>query len=428
MIPDPTLTAIAIAILIMMSGFFSGSETALTAASRARMHRLAQDGDARAARVDRLKEDNEKLIGTILLGNNAVNILATALATSMFSALFGDYGVLIASGVMTLIVLIFAEVLPKTLAIRNPDQGAMLVSRPIGTLVPVLSPITNTIQVIIRGTLHLFGIDIRADTAVLSAHDELRGTIALHAQEGSMIKPHRDMLGSILDLDDIDVEEVMIHRRSMEMIDADIGAEAIVESVVQSPHTRIPLWRGDTENIIGILHAKDVLRAVRNCDGSLTMAQIEELAVEPWFVPETTSLREQMNAFRERQAHFALVVDEYGALMGVITLEDIIEEIVGDILDEFDEAHAGIRPQKTGQVVADGTTTIRDLNREMDWDLSDEHANTIAGYVIHEAQTIPDSGQAFLFHDYKFEVLKKERNQIISLRITPPEPEEPEDE
>ncbi len=425
---DPMLTGLAIIILIMMSGFFSGSETALTAASRARMHQLAREGNRRAGRVEVLKSDNEKLIGTILLGNNAVNILATALATSMFSALFGEYGVVIASAVMTLIVLIFAEVLPKTMAIRNPNSGAMAVGGVISVLVPVLSPITSAVQAIIRGTLHIFGIDISANQAVLSAHDELRGAIQLHAQEGNMIKPHRDMLGGILDLDDLDVEEVMIHRRSMEMIDADIGPDAIIESVVNSPHTRIPLWQGDTENILGILHAKDILRAVRNSEDSLTMEQIEALVNEPWFVPETTTLREQMNAFRERKAHFALVVDEYGALMGMVTLEDIIEEIVGDITDEFDITHMGIRPQNTGQIVVDGTTTIRDLNREMDWELSDEHANTIAGFVIHEAQAIPDAGQAFMFEGYKFEVLQKQRNQILSLRVTPPQPDEPDEE
>ena len=422
MTPEIGLTILAILVLLCLSGFFSGSETALTAASRARMHKMAQQGNRRAAVVENLKGDTEKLIGTILLGNNAVNILATAITTSLFSTLFGEYAVAIATGVMTVLVLIFAEVLPKTFAIRNADKGAMLVGPIIRFLVPIMSPITIAVQAIVRATLRMFGIDISANQQVLSAHDELRGTISLHAQEGTMMKPHKDMLGSILDLDDVDVSEVMIHRRSIEMIDIDIGADGILEHVVNSTHTRIPLWKDDPENIIGVLHAKDVLRAVRTSGGVLTDDDVNALVGEPWFVPETTTLREQLNAFRGRHTHFALVVDEYGALMGLITLEDILEEIVGDISDEHDEARRGIRPQSDGRIIVEGLTTIRDLNRQMEWELSDDNANTIAGYVIDHAQTIPEPGQVFMFDGYKFEILKRHRNQITLLRISPPEP------
>jgi Mg2+/Co2+ transporter CorB len=420
------LSVVAIFVLLLASAYFSASETALTAASRARVHRLAHGGNRRAQAVERLKKDNERLIGTILVGNNAVNILATALATSLFTRLFGEYAVAVATGAMTVLVILFAEVLPKTLAIRSPDRGAMLVAPSIGVLVKVLSPLTRAIQAVVRTVLGVFGLGISADQPVLSAHEEIRGAIDLHAREGGMIKPHRDMLGSILDLDELEVSEVMVHRRNMQMIDASIGAEAIVEAVVRSPYTRIPLWRDNPENIIGILHAKDILRGVRQRGAPPTMDQIEALLSPPWYVPDTTSLREQLNAFRERRSHFALVIDEYSDLKGLVTLEDIIEEIVGDIADEHDIARRGIRPQADGRLIVEGTTSIRDLNRAMDWNLSDENATTIAGYVIHEAQTIPEAGQAFKFKGFKFEVLQKRRNQLALLRITPPEPVEAE--
>ncbi|MBI1181336.1 MAG: DUF21 domain-containing protein [Alphaproteobacteria bacterium] len=418
------ITAVSIFVLLMLSAYFSASETALTAASRARMHRLAEHGNRRAQIVSELRKDDERLLGTILVGNNGVNILATALATSLFTQLFGEYAVVAATGAMTVLVILFAEVMPKTLAIRDPDRGAMMVAPALRVLVKVLSPITRAITVLVRASLGLFGLGVTADQPILSAHEEIRGAIDLHAREGSMKKPHRDMLGGILDLDELEVSEIMIHRRSMQMIDASVGPDGIVEQVVSSPYTRIPLWRDNPENIIGILHAKSILRALRKQESAPTMEEIEADLSTPWYVPDTTSLREQLNAFRERRSHFALVIDEYGALQGLVTLEDILEEIVGDIADEHDIARRGIRPQADGRLIVEGTTSVRDLNRAMDWQLSDDHATTIAGYIIHEAQTIPETGQTFKFNGYKFEVLQKRRNQLTLLRITPPEPVE----
>jgi Mg2+/Co2+ transporter CorB len=422
MTTQATLTALAILVLLLLSAFFSASETALTAASRARMLRLARGGNKRAMAVQDLQKDVEQLLGTVLLIYNAVNILATALATSLFTGMFGEYAVAAATAAMTVLVILFAEVMPKTLAIHNPDRSAMIVGPTIKVLVRLLSPLTNAVQKLVRFALGMVGLGIEHNQPVLSVKDELRGTIELHAHEGSMIKPHRDMLGSILDLDDLEVSEVMVHRGSMLMIDAAIGAEAIVDAIIRSPYTRVPLWRDNPENILGVLHAKDVLRKSREQDDDLTMAQIEALLLPPWYVPDTTSLREQLNAFRARRSHFALVIDEYGALKGLVTLEDILEEIVGDIADEHDVARRGIRPLPDGRLIVEGTTTIRDLNRAMDWELSDEHATTVAGYVIHEAQTIPEAGQAFKFHGFKFDVLQKRRNQLTLIRITPPEP------
>ena len=416
------VSSFSVVLLILISAFFSGSETALTAVSKALVHRLSSEGDRRALIVERLIGNRERLIGGVLLGNNLVNILASAIATSVFIDLFGNAGVAYATLAMTALVLVFAEVLPKTYAISSPDRTALSVGPFLAIIIALLSPVVITVQKLVRGLLHGFGIDIDAEREVLSAHEELRGALDLQVQEGGMVKHERDMLGGILDLTNVEVDEIMVHRQKMVMIDADLPAKKAVEQILESPFTHMPIYRGDTDNIIGILHAKDVLRAISKPGARIEDLDVEALAGEPWFVPETTTLREQLNAFRRRRAHFALVVDEYGALMGLVTLEDIIEEIVGDISDEHDPFVRGVRPQRDGSIVVEGTVTIRDLNRQFDWNLSDEWATTVAGYVIHEARSIPDVGQVFSFGGFRFEILRRHRNQVTLLRIRPPEP------
>ena len=361
----------AIVALIMISAFFSGSETALTAASRAHMYRLEQDGDRRARLVNRLRQRKERLIGGLLLGNNLANILASALATNVLIGVFGNAGVAYATVVMTALVLIFGEVLPKTYGINQPDRMALFVAAPVRIVVTALSPIVLAVQAVVLVTLRVAGVDVRAGS-MLSASEELRGTIDLHAHEGTMVKHERDMLGSILDLDQVAVADIMVHRKNMKMIDAGEPAAKIVEEVLASEHTRLPVWRDNLDNIIGVLHVKDLLRAVAAAGGKGEQLDIARIAAKPWFVPETTTLLEQLTAFRQRRAHFALVVDEYGALMGMVTLEDILEEIVGDIRDEHDMPVSGVRPQPDGSYIVDGQVTIRDLNRQFDWRLPDD--------------------------------------------------------
>jgi len=409
----------AIVLLLIFSAFFSGSETALTAASRARMHHLAEEGNKRARRVLYLTEDRERLIGAILLGNNLVNILASALATSLFLALFGDAGVVYATLVMTAVVLIFAEVAPKTFAITNTDRVALAVVQPLRLIIYLFGPVTAAVQFIVRHTFRIFGYDVDDQAQVLSAHEELRGAINLHHYEGSVVKIDRDMLGGILDLRDLEVSDIMVHRKNIAMIDAAQTNSEIVSQVLASPHTRIPLWRDEQENIIGVLHAKDLLRALAGVNWQPDAVDVLAVATKPWFVPDTTTLQDQLNAFLRRKTHFALVVDEYGALMGLITLEDILEEIVGEISDEHDIEVAGMRVQPDGSIVVSGSVPIRDLNRALDWSLPDDEATTIAGLVIHEARTIPDVGQAFTFHGFRFEITRRQRNQIAQLRVTP---------
>ena len=409
---------IAIFVLLALSGFFSGSETALTAASRARMHALEKDGDKRAAAVNRLISNREGLIGSILLGNNVVNILASVLATSLFTQLFGQGGMAMAmaTGVMTILVLVFAEVMPKTYAIGRPDAMAMTVAGIISVLVALVSWIVTAIQAIVTVTLKLLGLGAPAEA--ITADEEIRGAIDLHAFEGGVAAADRQRLVGALDLKELTVEDVMIHRKNIKMLNADLDPRQLVMKALASPHTRLPLYRGEKEEIVGILHAKDLLRAAMAQGGDLSALDVDSILRKPWFVPETTPVQDQLDAFLQKRSHFALVVDEYGELQGLITLEDILEEIVGHIHDEHDVAVQGVRPQEDGSVNVDGWVPIRDLNRATGWNLPDEEAVTVAGLVIHEAQTIPEPGQSFVFHGYRFNILRRQRNQVTGLNIS----------
>ncbi len=420
----------AILALLIFSAFFSGSETALTAASRHRMHLLAQQGIPRAKAVNLLFSEKERVIGAILLGNNLVNILASALATSALIGLFGEAGVAYATLVMTMLVLIFAEVLPKTFALHRADRTALAVAPILRVAVVVLGPVTLAVQAIVRGTLRLVGV--KQDSADSEEHyeEELRGAIDLHSGSRQEVRHERQMLRSILDLADVAVEEIMTHRKSVVMIDIDQAPGKIVEAVLASPYTRLPLWRDNPDNIVGVLHAKALLRAVQ------AVVNIDELdllsiANDPWFIPETTDLLAQLEAFRSRHEHFAIVVDEYGEVLGIVTLEDILEEIVGEIEDEHDIEIEGVQvldeTGAAGGVIVEGSVTIRDLNRRFEWRLPDEEASTIAGLVLYEARRIPVVNQVFVFHGFRFEILSRQRNQITSIKITPQEAESEDD-
>src|SRR5271155_526544 len=412
------ITFSVVAFCLLVSAFFAASETALTGASRASMLRLSKQGNQAAAIVSRLSAMRERLIGALLLGNNIANIGASALATGIFTVWFGEVGVLYATAFMTVLVVIFAEVLPKTIAINAPDRVALLVARPMKRMVFLLGPLLSVVEVIVRFLLRMIGI--KADNQpILSPFERLRGAVDLLHHEGKVEKQDRDMLGGLLDLRELEVSDVMVHRTEMVMINADLPAEELVREVLATEYTRIPLWRDKPENIVGVLHAKDLLRAIRAADGDTSKIDVSTIALPPWFVPEMRPVSEQLKAFRRRKTHFALVVDEYGEVEGMVTLEDILEEIVGDISDEHDVVVAGVRAQPDGSVVVDGSVPIRDLNRAMDWHLPDEEATTVAGLVIHEARSIPERGQSFTFHGFRFRVLRRERNRITALRIVP---------
>lgn len=410
----------AIFILLCLSGFFSGSETALTAVSRARMTALEKDGVKRARMVNRVVDRKERMIGALLLGNNLVNILASALATSLLIKLFGEAGVIYATLAMTMLVLIFAEVLPKTYAIHFADSMAMAIVPIIRVVIFVFSPVTEMVSYIVNKVLIVCGADITNSQE--DGKEELRGAIELHNTDDEDAEK-RAMLRSILDLAEIDVEEIMTHRKNVVMIDAAQSPEQIVQDVLESPYTRLPVYQDDHDNIIGVIHVKALLKEMQAHNGKIDNLKIADIASEPWFVPESNSLDEQLQAFRQRREHFAIVVDEYGAVMGVVTLEDILEEIVGEIEDETDEIVSGVRRQANGSFLVEGSVTIRDLNREFEWNLPYDEYSTIAGLILHETQIIPEAGQSFNFYDTQFDVVKRLRNQITLVRVTPPEPD-----
>ncbi len=414
------ITLAAIAVLLLFSAFFSGSETALTAVSRARMHHLERKGQHNAALVRRLRDDKEMLIGALLLGNNLVNILAASLATGALITIFGEAGVAYATVAMTLLILIFSEVLPKTFAFNHADRVALFVAPAVAHVVRLLRPAVVTIQFFVRLVLKLFG-EREVDPYSHAGHEEeLRGAIEMLRGETREIRDERRMLRSVLDLGDVWVSEIMTHRRNVMTIDAGLPPREIVEQMLSAPYTRVPVWKDTPDNIIGVLHAKALLRAVHGMSGDYDRFDVQAVASPAWFIPDSTTLLDQLQAFRRRREHFALVVDEYGTLMGTVTLEDILEEIVGEISDEHDIAVPGVRPQPDGSYVVAGTVTIRDLNREFEWSLPEEDAATLAGLLLRESRQIPEAGQTFDFYGFRFHVLRRVRNQIASIRVTPP--------
>jgi Mg2+/Co2+ transporter CorB len=409
----------AILILLLLSAFFNGSETALTAASRARMHALEQEGKTRARLVNKLMSAPEKMLGAVLLGNTLVDVLAAALASALATALVGDVGVVYATVIMTALIVVFAAVLPKTYALTDPDKLALRVAPIMRAVIWLLTPATVVLQFVVRQILKLTPSTKDDAANILAAQEQLRGTIELSHKEGAVERGDAAMLGGVLDLGDLKVEDIMVHRTKMETVNVDAPPVQVIEAVLKSQYTRVPLWKDEPENIVGVMHTKDLLSALSQHGYDASRLDIRSIAQQAWFVPDTTSVKDQLNAFLKRKSQLALVVDEYGEVQGLITLEDILEEIVGQITDEHDSHDAGIRLQADGSVNVDGTIAVRDLNRQLNWNLPDAEATTIAGLVIHEAQTIPEPGQAFTFHGYRFEILRKNRNKLTALRIKP---------
>ena len=421
--PIYILLSVFIFILLILSAFFSGSETALTGASRAKLMGLKEKGSKRAQRALKLRENNEKLIGALLLGNNLVNITATSISASILTILYGDKGVIISTLLMTLMILIFCEVLPKTYAMTNPERAAMKVALPVSLLVRFFSPVVAAIRTLVRSLLWPFGLSIDP-TKHIMAHEEIAGAIALHHSEGAVKKDHKDRLLGALELETRTVEEIMLHRSQIEMLDSNLSSQEILSKCLKSPYTRLPIFKGNQENVVGVLHSKDLLRSINPLTGNFPQNNADKidilgLAMSPYFIPESTTLDAQIQQFLKRKSHFALVVNEYGDLQGLLTLEDILEEIVGEISDEHDIAHSPIIRNGDGSVLVNGDMTIRDINRDLEWNLSDQEANTIAGLVIHEAQTIPTQGQLFKFDGYVYEIIKREGNKVTRIKVRP---------
>tara|TARA_B100000676_G_scaffold244133_1_gene246168 strand:- start:236 stop:1393 length:1158 start_codon:yes stop_codon:yes gene_type:complete len=381
----------------------------MTAVSEARMKHLSENGDKRAEIVERLIDKKADLISTMLLASNLINILASALATSLFITIFGDFGIIISTIIMTTLVVIFGEILPKLLALKYNDYWVLVSSYLMELTMKILGPISNVATRI----SYLFLRNNKEISLLVDPHDEIRGQINLHHEDGIVKKGDKDMLGGVLDLPEVTVEDVMTHRKNILTIDCDTNHDDVLSIMLENPYTRVPIWKNDKDNFIGVLHIKDLLKK------SISKEEfaISDILVEPWFVPETTSLKEQLSAFLEKKTHMALVVDEYGALMGLITLEDILEEIVGQITDEHDVENEDILPEEANMIKVEGDSSIRDLNREYGWKLPDDEAATIAGLIIHETRSIPKKGSIYSFHGFRFKILDRQRNQLTSIRI-----------
>ena len=409
----------AIIILLALSAFFSGSETALTASTRSRLTGLAMKGKSNANIAIELLNKKESLIGAILLGNNLVNILASALATSLLIRVFGNSGVAYAVIIMTALIVIFAEILPKSYAIANSEKAALMVSPYLKPFVTILAPITWLMEKTVFYILSLIGIKHDKNARTLSVADEIRGTVDLHHKEGRLFKMDKDMVKGILDLSEITVEDIMVHRSNIFTVNIDDLPEKIISQVAESPYTRIPVWKDNNENIIGLIHSKNLLKILKDRQSlEITREEIKNSLIKTWFVPETTSLKDQLQMHLKRKIKLAMVVDEYGALNGMISLEDIIEEIVGDISDEHDIDMSDITQDKDGSIKVKGSTEIRNLNRSFGWDLPDEEANTISGLIINESRSFPKIGQEFQFYGFKFKIIEAEKNIITKVIIS----------
>ncbi len=412
-------SSLIVLFLLIISAFFSAGETSMTAVSEPRMLAAEKNGNRLAKMVNRILMRKDRMIGAMLLGNNLINILASAIMTNVLIGMFGEAGVFYATGVMTVLILIFAEVLPKTLALHRPDNMAMFMAPVMRVIIVLFSPITQLISSIVHITLKFFRVDL-SQVDEEAKVEVLRGAIEMHRGPEEETQKQRAMLKSVMDLADVTVEEIMIHRKNVAMIDAATDAEEIIDEVLNSPYTRMPVWKDKSDNIIGLIHVKWLLRELKTANNDYAKIKIEDIAAEPWFIPNTTTLFDQLQAFRERGEHFAFVIDEYGSFMGVVTLEDILEDIVGDIDDEHDMSMPGVKKQPNGTYLVNGTVTIRDIKREFEWDLPDAEYSTIAGLVLYEARKLPDVGQSFMFHNFKFDVVRRHRNQITLVRVTPP--------
>jgi Mg2+/Co2+ transporter CorB len=406
---------------LLVSAYLSAAETAITGTSRPRMHRLAQLGSRRAAIVNTLLDRKAEAVGAVLLGNNIVNIFSASLTTAVLTDIFGAVGVVYATLVIGTMVVIFAEVMPKTWALLRADRVALMLAPSIMITLTVLGPLARGVGRISRFFLSLLGI--RADRAMEpQEHVELlRGAIEMHGTSGpdEDAPAEKAMLRSVLDLGDRTVADVMTHRGNVVLIDARQPVTSIVSQVLAAPYTRMPVYRDQFDNIVGILHAKDLFREI-HAVGDPDAVTLDEVMTPPWFIPESTTLFDQLEAFRARHEHFAIVVDEYGALRGIVTLEDIIEEITGDIEDEHDAIKRRVGRRDDGSLICRGDVPVRDLNREFGWALPEDIATTIAGLVLHEARRIPEVGQTYAFYTFRFEILKREGTRITELRILPP--------
>ncbi len=409
------ISSLIIAGLLLFSSCLSGVETAMVAAVPGRMQKLKAEGSTKANMVLKLLKMKDKVISTILVMNTISNTICTTVAAGLFISLYGEeFGTLISSTLMSIFIIVFCEVIPKAIAVVHAENIALHVSPYVNILMWILYPVNFGLNLIVRVFCFVFRINLNPH---VSATDELRGAIEHHHQEGNVFKNDRDMLGAVLDLGSITIDEIMVHRSNVKMINADLPVKDIVSAALASPHTRIPMWKDNRDNIVGILHIRDLLKALHSHGFNYSKVYAADFMSEPWFIPNHALVSQQLNEFRKRRSHFAMVIDEYGDLQGIVTLEDVIEEIVGQIDDEHDKQVERIIRKSAARFVIDGSISIRDLNREMNWTLPGEEASTLAGLIINHATRLPEQGENFIINNLKMTIAVRKRNQIKSVIV-----------
>lgn len=414
------LFTLTIACLIGVAGFIAGAETAITGASKAQLYHLAKKKNPRAKKVIELKDEMTTAIGTILVVNQMVVYLIPIVSTLFALRYFSPGETAVMQTVIAILLMTYAEIFPKMVAIKFTMEYALFVAPFVKVIVFCLKPFIGILEGCARISMKLLRLDVNDSNVRENQDEELRGAIEMRVSDGSEDEEQKKiMLKGILDLEDIRVTQAMIHRKNMVAIDSSLPIEKIAEELITCQFSRIPVWKDSPENITGILKTKTFFRALQMCNGNIENIKINTLVSQPWFIPETTHLLEQLQNFRKKREHFAVVVDEYGDLMGCITLEDILEEIVGNIGDEYDEkTDENIKKQADGSAVVYGSTPIRDINRELNWNIPEEDATTIAGYIMGELRKIPDAGQVYNLAGYRIEILRRQKNQIVSVRIS----------
>lgn len=409
------VTLLTIVLLcIIFSAIFSAAETAITAISPGKMKTLQEDKVPNAEKVIKLRADSDKFLSTILIANNLVNILASSLAAAYLTSTFGEEAVFLSTALMTLLLIVFAELLPKTLALKNAENLSLKLANIIYFLVFILSPISIVIRYLVNAISKILGV--KNGKINISAFEELRGTLKFHRDLGNVNKHDLHMLEGLLDLEEMTIKQVMIHRKYIHSINIDQPISEIISNAFASGYAKIPLWKDNPENIVAILDVKLLLKQI-SFNPNHREIEIEKVSMKPWFVPQTTSLKKQLASFRERFQYFAIVVDEYGGFKGVVTLRDIVEEIVG-ILEEDEKAEATLTLMEDGSYLVSADYMVRDFVKISDFDFDDETSTTIGGIVINITNSIPDKGAEITYHDYKFKIMDKNNNKLSKILIS----------
>jgi Mg2+/Co2+ transporter CorB len=414
-VPLGTLFSL-LGLLLLLSAFFSGTETAMMSINRYRLRHRARQGHRSARLAEALLKRPDRLIGLILLGNNFVNILASSLVTIIALRLGGEGAIAIGAGLLTLVILIFAEVAPKTVAALHPERIALPAALIYYPLLKLAYPIVWSVNLMANGVLRLLGVSTEHTQGHALSHEELRTVVS---EAGALIpKRHQRMLISVLELQDVTVDDIMVPRNEIDGIDLEDDWDHLVEQLTDSRHTRLPVYRGDLDQVVGILHLRSILPEL--AEHELTRKHLEAKALEPYFVPEATPLHTQLVNFQRAKRRLALVVDEYGDIQGLVTLDDILEEIVGEFTTDPADVYREVQPEPDGSFMVNGGANVRELNRTMGWRLPTDGPKTINGLIVERLETIPEPGAILRLAGYQLEIVQTADNLVRTVRVRPP--------